>query len=69
MSTGDNVKYIIKAEGDFMSNSIPMYQYVVSISIAMQKIVKALMFNEQRIVGLCLSLNLKAVNFSKVSNG
>jgi hypothetical protein len=52
-----------------MSNSIPMYQYIVSISIARQKIVKALIFNEQRIVGLCLSLNLKAVNFSKVSNG
>jgi hypothetical protein len=44
------------------------YVSVCAISIARQKIVKALMFNGQRILGLCESLNLNAVNFSKVSN-
>jgi hypothetical protein len=68
MSTGDIAKYMINAEWDLMSNSVPMCQYVVSISIASQKIVKALMFNGQRILGLCESLNLNVVNFSKVSN-
>jgi hypothetical protein len=69
MSTGHNVKNIINAEWDIMSISVPMYQNVVSISIAGQKIVRALIFYGQRIVGLCESLNLNAVNFSKVGNG
>jgi hypothetical protein len=46
-----------------------LYQYVVSISIAGQKIVKALTFNGQWIVGLWKSLALNTINFSKVGNG
>jgi hypothetical protein len=41
----------------------------LSICIAGQKIIKALMFNGQRIVGLCESLTVNNVNLQKVSNG
>jgi hypothetical protein len=41
----------------------------IHITTAGQKIVKALSFNGQRIVGLCKLLTINAVNFSKVGNG
>ncbi len=72
MSNGKKCQLDIynNAEWDIMSNSVLMYQYVVSISIAGQKIVKALTFNVQHIVGQCESLNLNTVStFKKSGNG
>jgi hypothetical protein len=45
-----------------------MFPYSHS-TITGQQIVKALMFNGQRIVRLCKSLTLNAVHFSKIGNG
>ncbi len=42
---------------------------VYTVYIAGQRIVKALTFNGQRIVGLCKSLTVNAVKFYKVGNG
>jgi hypothetical protein len=50
----------------YVSMYSTVYMFVsVYIHIARQKIVKALTFNGQRIVGLCKSLTLTAVNFQK----
>jgi hypothetical protein len=70
--TGDKIYFGLPAQVTFavLFTIISRYCYFVLLnSIAGQKIVKALKFNGQRIVGLCKSLMLNAVNFTKFANG